>query len=215
MNETLRIELPSKATMARSSPKQETGLAGRPRSEASRQAVLEATLELLNSTTVRDLTIEAIAQKAGVGKTTIYRWWSSKSAVVIEAFVDVMLPSTPIPDVDSASEAIGKHISLLIKQYRGKLGRIVAEILAEGQSDPVLLAEFRERFFQNRRMAVRQVVENGIRNGEFDENLDIDTAIDAIYGAVYFRLFLGHLPLDQRFAKDLPRFALSILKTPV
>jgi len=200
--------------MARSSLKQETGPAGRPRSETSRQAVLEATLELLNSTTVRELTIEAIAQKAGVGKATIYRWWSSKSAVVIEAFVDVMLPSTPIPDVDSASEAIGKHIALLIKQYRGKLGRIVAEILAEGQSEPVLLAEFRKRFFENRRMAVRQVVENGIRNGEFDENLDIDTAIDAIYGAVYFRLFLGHLPLDQRFTKDLPRLALSILKTP-
>src|SRR3954471_8116191 len=105
---------------------------GRPRSEASRRAVLDATHALLEVTSVRDISIEAIAHKAGVGKTTIYRWWSSKTAVVIEAFMELMKPSTPVPNTESASEAISKHLALLIRQYRGNLGRIVAEILAEG-----------------------------------------------------------------------------------
>jgi AcrR family transcriptional regulator len=75
----------------------EAGPAGRPRSEASKRAVLEATFELLNTTTVRALTIEAIAQKAGVVKTTIFRWWTGKTALVIETFIDVMVSGTPIP----------------------------------------------------------------------------------------------------------------------
>lgn len=187
--------------------------AGRPRSETSRRAVLNATLMLLKTTTVRSLTIEAIAEKAGVGKTTIYRWWSSKTAVVIEAFIDVMLPSTPMPQTASAGEAISQHVALVIRQYRGELGRIVAEILAEGKSEPAVLEEFRRVFFHNRREAVRDIIQRGVRSGEFGQDLDIDTAIDAIYGAIYFRLILGHLPLDQKFAKSLPRLALEILTT--
>jgi AcrR family transcriptional regulator len=191
----------------------ETRAPGRPRSEASRRAVLDAARALLDVTTVRDLTIEAIAQKAGVGKTTIYRWWSSKTAVVIEAFMELMKPSTPVPNVEGAGDAIGKHLALLVGQYRGKLGRIVAEILAEGQSEPEVLAEFRRRFFLDRREAVRQVIEEGLRSGEFDATLDVESAIDMLYGAVYFRLIMGHLPLDAGFARSLPEMALRILQT--
>lgn len=198
--------------MATSSLKSDAISAGRPRSEASRRAVLNATLALLKNTSVRALTIEAIAEKAGVGKTTIYRWWSSKTAVVIETFIDVMLPNTPMPKTASAGEAISEHVALLIKQYRGELGRIVAEILAEGKSEPAVLEEFRRVFFHNRREAVRDVIKRGIKSGEFRQDLDIDTAIDAIYGAIYFRLILGHLPLDQKFAKSLPLLALGILR---
>ncbi|MDI4236537.1 MULTISPECIES: TetR/AcrR family transcriptional regulator [unclassified Bradyrhizobium] len=181
----------------------ETKATGRPRSAASRRAILEATHSLLDSTTVRDLTIEAIAQKAGVGKATIYRWWSSKTAIVIEVFLDSMISNTPIPRADSAADAIRKHLVLLIKQYRGKLGRIVAEILAEGQFEPEILAEFHRRFFADRRAAVREVIEAGVRDGEFAATLDIDAVIDMLYGAVNFRLIAKHLPLDIRFERSL------------
>jgi AcrR family transcriptional regulator len=189
----------------------EAGPAGRPRSEASKRAVLEATFELLNTTTVRALTIEAIAQKAGVGKTTIYRWWTGKTALVIETFIDVMVSGTPIPKTKTAGEAIAKHLSLLVKQYNGKLGRVVAQTLAESQFEPETLSEFRRQFFAERRVAVREVIEGGIKSGEFDRKLDVDIALDTIYGAIYFRLLIGHLPLDQAFAKALAKMALGIL----
>ena len=190
----------------------DTNAAGRPRSEASKRAVLDATFELLNTTTVRALTIEAIAQKAGVGKTTIYRWWPSKTAVVIDSFIDVMLAGTPIPVTKTAEEAITKHLALLVKQYSGKLGRVVAETLAEAQFEPKTLADFGRQFFSERREAVRAVIEAGMKSGEFDRKLDVDTALDTIYGAIYFRLFLGHLPLDQEFGKALAKIALATLK---
>jgi AcrR family transcriptional regulator len=162
--------------------------------------------------TVRELTIEAIAHRAGVGKTTIYRWWTSKTAVAIEAFIDVMLPNTPVAHTKSAGDDISSHLSLLVRRYNGKLGRMVAELLAEGQSEPEMLADFRQRFFAGRRVAIREVIERGINSGEFNSKLDVDIALDTLYGAIYFRLMLGHLPLDQAFAKALVNFAMGILK---
>lgn len=182
---------------------QTTRSQGRPRSEVSRLAVLDATRKLLGKSKVRDLTIEAIAQEAGVGKATIYRWWSNKNAVVIDTFISLMLPSTPEPNGRSAMDAMAKHLKLLVDQYRGEIGQLVAEILAEGQSDPVLREAFREQFFRKRRADVRDVVERGVRSGEFSADLDIDTVLDMLYGAVYFRLLMGHKPLDAQFGKAL------------
>ena len=185
---------------------------GRPRSEQSRLAVLDATYKLLKTTKVRDLSIEGIALEAGVGKATIYRWWTNKNAVVIDTFVGFMLPSTPMPQTESALEAISRHLALLVKQYRGERGQMVAEILAEGQSDKGLQEAFRERFFRNRRAAVREVVLRGVEKGEFAPDLDVDTAIDMLYGAVYFRLLMGHGPLDARYGKALGEMATYALR---
>ena len=91
--------------------------------------------------------IESIAREAGVGKATIYRWWSSKAAVVIDAFVQNHVVHTPMPKGVTSREALTRHIHLLVEQYGGWPGRIVAQILAEGQADPDALRELRERFF--------------------------------------------------------------------
>lgn len=197
--------------MALEQLERETRTPGRPRSEVSRKAVLDATHALLETMSVRSVTIEAIAQKAGVGKTTIYRWWSSKSAVVIEVFLDLMIPSNPVPVADSAADAICQHLALLVKQYSGEIGRIVAQLLAEGQFEPETLAEFRKRFFLQRRASVREVVDQGLKSGEFKTDLDVDTVIDMLYGAVYFRLVIGHMPLDEEFGRSLPAMAMRIL----
>lgn len=145
--------------------RQGTRNTGRPRSEQSRTAVLDATRNLLATTRVGDLTIDAIARESGVAKMTIYRWWANRNAVVIDTFIDLMLPSTPVRDADSAMEAMSEHLILLVRQYRGEVGKMVAEILAEGQSDPVLRDAFRERFFRQRRADVRAVVVRGQETG--------------------------------------------------
>lgn len=185
---------------------------GRPRSTASRNAILRATHALLETTTVRDLTIEAIAQKAGVGKATIYRWWPSKTAIVIEVLVEMMNSNTPLPKGETCLRVIQKHLSLIVTQYRGRLGRIVAQILAEAQFDAELLAEFHLHFFADRRAAVRGVIEAGIRDGEFPKALDVDAVIDTLYGAINFRLIARHLPLDRRFERSLGEIAATTLR---
>src|SRR3954462_9411702 len=105
------------------------------RSEESRSAILQATVELLEETTVQKLSIEAIAKRAGVGKTTIYRWWPNKAAVAMEAFLEqpVMQIVTAAPE--TIADTIAQQLQSLIRQLRGQNGRIIAGIIAESQSD--------------------------------------------------------------------------------
>lgn len=187
---------------------------GRTRSEAARIAILNATLNLLETRSLQQITIEAIAKEAGVGKATIYRWWPSKVSVVIDAFVQNHIVHTPMPKGASCREAITVHIHRMVQQYSGRGGRLVAQILAEGQSDPEVLREFRERFFYGRRAMVREVIEEGRRNGEFRTDMEAEFLMDMVYSPVYFRLIMGHLPLSEKFADELAESTMAIMCTP-
>ena len=185
---------------------------GRPRSEVARQAILDGTKTLLETLTVRELTIEAIAKKAGVGKSTIYRWWPNKASIVIDAVFELLVPLTSFSPSDSIRDALSKQIARLIENYRGRTGRIVAEIIAEGQTDPEVLADFREHYLSRRRAAAQELVERGKATGELDPNFDTDLMCDLIYGSIYYRLLVGHLPLDDAFAQMLSQQMLGALK---
>jgi AcrR family transcriptional regulator len=185
---------------------------GRPRSEESKAAILDATWELLKTTSLRDLSIEAIARTSGVGKTTIYRWWANKAAVVMDAFFEKLMPEIQFPQGVSATVAIAQQMASLVQAFSGEYGRIVAQIIAEGQADPEALASYRDRFIYPRRAATKVIIQQGIENGEFDPSLDPELAIDILYGTIYFRLLVAHLPLDRQFAEELPRWALKVLK---
>ena len=149
---------------------------------------------------MQQISIESIAREAGVGKATIYRWWSSKAAVVIEAFLHTHLSHTPMPRGGSPREALIRHIHLLIDEYSGWSGRVVAQILAEGQGDPDVLREFRERFWYGRRAVVREVLEDARRLGEIRRDMDSELQMDMLYAPIYFPLRVRHLPLDKKFA---------------
>ncbi|BEP58712.1 hypothetical protein GmRootV118_59560 [Variovorax sp. V118] len=187
---------------------------GRTRSDTSRTAILRSTLKLLESNTLQQVSIEAIAREAGVGKATIYRWWTSKASVVIDAFMQYHVAHTPMPKKISAHEALNRHLHSLIEEYGGRSGRLVAQILAEGQGDPTVLREFRERFFYGRQAVVREVIEQACRTGEFRADLDAETAMDMLYSPIYFRLLIDHLPLDKAFADAHAATMLNLLSAP-
>jgi AcrR family transcriptional regulator len=170
------------------------------RSETSRTAILEATTELLKETTVQKLSIEAIAKRAGVGKTTIYRWWPSKAAVVIDAFMEHHLITTPIPEGIPVRDAMKTHLRSLIRRYRGPSGRIVAQIIAESQYDPETLADFRGRFWDGRRAATTALIKRGQDEGEIRADLDPTLVAELLYSAVYLRLLFGYKPLTENYA---------------
>lgn len=177
---------------------------GRPRSETTRRSILAATLFLLKKETVQSITIEAIARQAGVSKATIYRWWKSKASVVIDAFIENHLVHTPMQyDLDPA-EALLRHWRALAEQYRGPAGRIVAQILAEGQSDPNILREFRQRFHYGRRAVVREVVEQIQKTHGMPEGVGSEFFMDLLYAAIYMRLLWGHAPIDEEFIETHP-----------
>jgi AcrR family transcriptional regulator len=175
------------------------GTVGRPRSETTRHNILEATIRLLRQESVQSLTIEAIAREAGVGKATIYRWWDSKALVVIDAFVERHIVLTPMPRDCPPAEALSMHFAALVREYAGWSGRIVAQIIAEGQTDPAVLRAFRERFHYGRRAVVREVLQQWRSEGLLTAPSDVEVLADLMYAPVYMRLLLGHAPLDDAF----------------
>lgn len=184
---------------------------GRPRSESTRRDILAATWRLLEHQTVQSLTIEAIAKEAGVGKATIYRWWDSKALVVIDAFMEHHVMKTPMRRDVPPGEAIARHLTSLVREYSGWSGRIVAQLIAEGQSDPTVLRELRERFQDGRRAVVREMLEEWQRRDGIPVPPNIEVLSDLLYAPVYMRLLLGHAPLDAAFAREHVEYVWMLL----
>jgi AcrR family transcriptional regulator len=188
---------------------------GRPRNEATRLLILKTALELLKTETLQSITIEAIAKAAGVSKATIYRWWTSKASIVIDAFIEHHIVRTPMRHDLPPGEAIVDHMQHLIEQYSGWPGKIVAQILGEAQSQPSIGREFRERFHYGRRAVVREAIERWRVSGQIDRNIDTEMLMDILYSPIYMRLLVGHAPLDEKFATQLPTFIFSLLNVPM
>lgn len=184
-------------------------LPGRPRSEHSRQAILRSTLHLLQRTSFPELTIEAIAGDAGVGKATVYRWWPNKGALVVDAFASVTEKKLHFPDTGSVYRDMSLQMNQFLGILRTRRGRIVAALLAAGQSDPELLQAFRERFLRPRRQEAYQTLRRAIDRGELPANLDLDLVLDTLYGAIYMRLLIRHDELSEGYVKEVCRLVLN------
>lgn len=115
-------------------------------------AILRSTLKLLGENGFSDLTIEAVAAHASVGKATVYRWWPNKAVLIADAFASSTTRKLHFPDTGFVRADMSQQMRQLIKVFRSPRGRIVSAILGGGQSDPDLIAAFRERFLWPRRM---------------------------------------------------------------
>jgi AcrR family transcriptional regulator len=176
---------------------------GRPRSERARRAILQAANELLESEGFASVTVEAIAERAGVSKATVYRWWPNKAAVVMDGFLSTVSSEVPFPHTDFAQEDIRLHMRRLVKALGGKMGRTVAALIAEGQADPELTEALHSRWLSVRRAEVKEILEQGMARGELREGLDLEVAADSLYGPIYYRLLVSHAPLEEDFADTL------------
>jgi AcrR family transcriptional regulator len=176
---------------------------GRPRSERARRAILRAANELLEREGFAAMTVEAIAERAGVSKATVYRWWPNKAAVVMDGFLSTVSSEVPFPHTGWAREDIRLHMRRLVEAFGGRMGRTVAALIAEGQADTQLAEALRSRWLSVRRAEAKEILERGIARGELREDLDLEAAVDALYGPIYYRLLVGHAPLEEDFADVL------------
>jgi AcrR family transcriptional regulator len=176
---------------------------GRPRSERARRAILQAANELLDGEGFAAVTVEAIAERAGVSKATVYRWWPNRAAVVMDGFLSIVSSEVPFPHTGHAREDIRIHMRRLAEAFSGKIGRTVAALIAEGQSDPELAEALRSRWLSVRRAEAREILELGIERGQLREDLNAEVAVDVLYGPIYFRMLVGHAPLEGDFADAL------------
>ncbi|KAF0248170.1 MAG: transcriptional regulator [bacterium] len=177
--------------------------AGRKRCPITHQNILEATSELLNEIGFSNLTIEGIAARAGVGKTTIYRHWLNKASLVMDAFLAETAPQFPYPNTSSAITDIREQMKLVVKVLNSSHGNTVATLIGGSQTDAELAEAFRTRFLALRRAESKAIVKKGIEQNEIPSNIDADMLLDTLYSPLYFRLLIKHAPLTETFVDQI------------
>jgi AcrR family transcriptional regulator len=171
---------------------------GRPRDEDAQQRILEAAFRLVGEEGPAQVRIDAIAEAAGVGKQTIYRWWPTKTAVVMDALVKQTMAETPFPDTGDARADLRAHMRSVVRLFRSPTGCVIREMVAEAQGDPSVAEEFRVRFWQPRRDLSTACLRAGIARGQVRDDVPLEIALDAIYGVLWVRLLIGHRKLNGR-----------------
>jgi len=164
---------------------------GRPRSLAKHSAILKAAIELLELKGIAAMTIEEVAARAGIAKTTIYRRWSSKGALAIEGFLHEMSTKMYYDNSPSVIADLKSQLKRVAETFRSPTGRVVAGLIAEAQRDPETMKAFVDGYVLRRRQTTRQLFQRGIEIGEFRPGINLDMAIDLFYAPMYYRLLMN------------------------
>jgi AcrR family transcriptional regulator len=178
---------------------------GRPRSEVavSHSAIMDAVYELLKERPARDLTMDAVARRANVGKPTLYKWWPSKAALIMAMFHERLAGKFEAPKTLTTEKALRAKMRHLINACNGLFGKVIADLIAEGQGDPSILNELYENHIRLRRDSTVAEIERGIASGELSAQTDPELLIDAIFAPVYYRLLLRFAPLTEAYGDRL------------
>jgi AcrR family transcriptional regulator len=189
---------------------------GRPRSEEADQAILDATLRMLGTHGVAGTTIEGVAADAGVGKTTIYRRWPTKTDLILAAISDIVPPGDP-PDTGTMAGDMAALAETQQRRLAGSgLSGIVPRVLAESMSDPDLHQDFVDRVVNPFRELLRLFIERGIERGELRADLEVEPLVDLLHSIPIYKILMSRgdpAALEQVPGAYLPILAPGILSS--
>jgi AcrR family transcriptional regulator len=186
----------------------------RTRDAAAQQRILQATYELLSGQAGVSASIDTIAEAAGVGRQTIYRWWPSRTALVLDALVAATMEATPFPNSGDARRDFQTHLRAVVRLFRSPTATLVRAFLAEAQSDPSVAAEFVARFWVPRRALSKACLRRGVAAGAIRADVDEEIVLDALYGPLWTRLLIGHQPMAWRVADAILDTVWAGIATP-
>ncbi|MGN9839683.1 TetR/AcrR family transcriptional regulator [Nonomuraea sp. H19] len=174
--------------------------AGRPRSEKAEKAIIEATLDLIGEGMgVSELSIEAIASRAGVGKTTIYRRWSNKEDLVVDALSTLKAPLPPLTGTSVRDDLISLLDAMRTEAGHSRNRCVMNIAMSEADRYPRLMERFVKRAIEPRKQAMRHVLERGVASGELRADLDVDMGMAILTGTMLWHTKwgpAGDLPAD-------------------
>jgi AcrR family transcriptional regulator len=177
---------------------------GRPRSAEADRAILNAAVDLLAERGLAAMSIEEVAARAGVGKATIYRRWSSKGLLALDAFVTSFQEQQPLPDTGTLRGDLIAALTAWVRAVTGtSMGAMLTGLIAEAQHDPSLRAVWRERVLEPLRSQHRIMLDRAIARGEIPATVDQEAVLDLFFGAAQHRLLLDHLPLTDDFIRQV------------
>ena len=176
---------------------------GRPRSDESHRAILQAAYDLLAEDGFSGFTFERVACRAGVSRSTIYRWWPSKGALAVESALGALSAEVAFTPGPSPIENFRRRLQLVALALKGPTGQIVAGILAAGQQDPETIDIFTTGYVEPSRCYLRALLQQAIAQSLVRRDFDVEMAIDVTFAALFHRLLLRR-PLDREWVDRLP-----------
>lgn len=183
---------------------------GRPRSDESRAAILKAAYQILRECGFAKFTVEGVAARAGAGKATIYRWWTSKGTLAVEAFLVAVVPKLDaIKETASPIADLRRQVHLAAEIYRGRPGQLIRELLALGQADSETGKLLFKDFLEPRRLSAMRTLQRARDAGEIRKDVELDVLADALWGPIFQRLLVSHMTLERAFIERLLDFVLA------
>jgi AcrR family transcriptional regulator len=180
---------------------------GRPRAEGLDQALLDITLELAGEVGIHGMSMDDLAQRAGVSKATIYRRWPSKERLVLEALNQAMRPFELI-DTGSLRGDLDDYLGELARRMNnGKASDVLPDLIASSVRDANLRTSLDE-YIRYRRQPLATILNRALERGQLDADSDIEVLIDAFIGPFVYRRLLTSDPLDDDFVDRLIRTVL-------
>jgi len=175
---------------------------GRP--STTRERAVAAASRILRREGYARLTMERVAAESGVAKTTLYRRWPTRAALCMELYLDVARRELRDPDTGEVARDLKQIAATVVRlQTRTVAGPALIGLIAEAHLNPASRKAFLAEFADRRRAVTRRIVTRAIRRGQLRRGTDVDLVIDAIGGAVTFRLLQRHAPLSAAFTDAL------------
>ena len=185
-----------------------TGRRGRPRSAATTAAILQSAYTLMATTGLAAATIDAIARHSNVSKMTIYKWWPSREALLIDAFLDQASRAVPLPEAGDPVARIRRHVGTYVEALQGEFGRVQLAVISECISRTGSAELFYERYLGLRRTRMLEIIADGQKDGSIGAPGVAGDIYDAIYGSLFYRYVFGIKPLTPAYARNLVKLVL-------
>lgn len=183
---------------------------GRPPSKAARAKALAAAVDILMQEGFGRLTIDAVALRSGVGKPTIYRNWANASELAMAALMESQ-PTVNLQTAGSLSDRLEHQIMAIVAAFATTRGRQIGLALAAADRDSEMTRAFRNRVILSGREVGRGLIAEAVREGQIAAPESTEVILDMIYAPIFYRLLVGHLPLDQPFARALVDKGMQLL----
>jgi len=183
--------------------------AGRPRSESSRVAILETAYAFLRCKPIAEINTIHIARKARVSTATVYRWWPTKEALLLEAFLHKSEREVVVPEYGRPLDRLREYVLEIGRYFTGEDGIIVARLLGAIQDNPLLRREFAAHILSPRRKESRALVRAAIRAGQLPAGTHADLLLEMVVGPLIVRLLFRHEKITERYIREAYKLGIA------
>jgi AcrR family transcriptional regulator len=181
------------------------GTRGRPRSEEAKRAILDTALHLCQRDGYHQFTIKALADEAGVGRQTVYRWWPDKAQVLLDALIDLRERELPrrFRETGETLRDVENVLALTFELTHEVTGTALIGLMSDAQSDPDLSQRLQHTVIGPRRDALRAILQRGVDAGKLSEAVALPLVVDFAFGTMWYRMLSRHAPVDARAAREI------------